>query len=87
MAMQQECFTDDELAEAKSMLIRNLYEFYADNDIGHRLRQRAIELFRKQNNLKSGDFEQVAVEADLLDDVDVCNALRLEEAYGCERLD
>ena len=87
MAMQQECFTDDELAEAEKVLMRNLHEFYADTDIGHRLRQRAIELFRKQNNLKSDDFEQVVVEADLLDDVDVCNALRLEEAYGRERLD
>ena len=85
--MQNDVFTDDELAEAKSMLMRNLYEFYSDTDIGHRLRQRAIELFKKQNNLKSSDFEQIAVEADLLDDVDVCNALRLEEAYGCERFD
>lgn len=85
--MQQECFTDDELAEAESMLMRNLYEFYSDTDIGHRLRQRAIEMFKKQNNLKSSDIEQVAVEADLLNDVDVCNALKLEEAYGCGRLD
>lgn len=55
--MQLADFTDDELAEAKSMLMHNLYEFYSDNDIGHRLRQRAIEMFKKQNNLKSSDFE------------------------------
>lgn len=85
--MQLADFTDDEIAEAESMLMHNIYEFYSDTDIGHRLRQSAIELFKKQNNLKSSDFEQIVVEADLLDDVDICNALRLEEAYRCERPD
>ena len=55
-----------------------MHMLYADNDIGHRLRLDVIEKFKKNRNIKSNDIEVAVIEADLVNDIDVKNALKIE---------
>ena len=84
MKSREDYITDDELASAKSVLMHNMHIFYADSSIGHRARIDAIERFKVQKKIKSDEFEVIAVEADLANDIDVHNALMIESAYEKE---
>ena len=67
--------SDNDIDDAKAILMHNMYVMYADDDIGHRARQHAIKIFKKQHNIKSDDIELIAIEADLANDVDMSNFL------------
>ena len=73
-------FTQKELNDAKSLLFHNMYEFYLDTESGHRLRMNAIDVFKKQNSIKTDDSTVLAIEADLANDVDRSNALKIEQS-------
>ena len=73
-----ENFTQKELNDAKSLLFHNMHEFYLDTESGHKLRMNAIDIFKKQNSIKTDDSTVLAVEADLANDTDVKNALKIE---------
>ena len=76
---------NDALTDAKAILMHNMYVIYADDDVGHRARQYAIKTFKKQHNIKSDDIELIAVEADLMNDIDMSNFLKIETEYDRER--
>ena len=71
-------FTQKELNDAKSLLFHNMHEFYLDTESGHRLRMNAIDVFKKQNSIKTDDSTVLAIEADLANDIDIKNALKIE---------
>lgn len=70
---------NSEMIDAKSILMHNMYVMYADDDIGHKARQKAIEMFKHQHNIKSNDLEEIAIEADLANDIDISNFLKIEQ--------
>ena len=78
--MMTDNFTQKELNDAKSLLFHNMYEFYLKTESGHRLRMNAIDAFKKQNSIKTDDFMVLAIEADLANDVDISNALKIEQS-------
>ena len=73
--------TSQDIDDAKSVLFHNMYEFYSDTEIGHRLRMNAIDTFKNKNLINSDDHVLLAVEADLMNDTDVINALRIENMH------
>lgn len=78
--MMADNFTQKELNDAKSLLFHNMYEFYLDTESGHRLRMNAIDAFKNQNSIKTDDFTVLTIEADLANDVDISNALKIEQS-------
>ena len=70
--------TSHDIDDAKHVLFHNMHEFYLDTESGHKLRMNAIDLFKKQNSIKTNDFTVLAIEADLANDIDVKNALKIE---------
>lgn len=84
VVMMADNFTWKELNDAKSLLFHNMYEFYLDTESGHKLRMNAIDVFKKQNSIKTDDSTVLAIEADLANDVDISNALKIEASYDKE---
>lgn len=70
--------TSHDIDDASSILFHNMYEFYLDTESGHRLRVNAINAFKNDNSINSDDPIVLAVEADLMNDTDVKNALKIE---------
>ena len=70
--------TSHDIDDAKHVLFHNMYEFYLDTESGHRLRMNAINAFKNDNSINSDDSIVLAVEADLVNDIDVKNALKIE---------
>lgn len=77
LALSTEDFSQQEIDAAYQLLVCNQEAFFSDTSYGHRLRQEVIEKFKK-DHLESKTFEQLAIQADLADDVDVKNALYIE---------
>ena len=67
-----EDFSKEELADAYEMLVINQQEFLSNTEGGHYLRREAMKHF-KNAHPKCETIEQLAMQADLEDDVDVKN--------------
>ena len=61
------------------MLLRNINEFYSNTESGHKLRMNALKMFKEQHSIKTDDVVVLAIEADLANDIDISNALKIEE--------
>ena len=70
--------TSHDIDDASSILFHNMHEFYSDTESGHRLRMNAINTFKNDNSINSDDPIVLAVKADLMNDTDVINALKIE---------
>ena len=66
-------FSKEEIADAYEMLVTNQQEFLSDTENGHYLRREAIRRF-KNSHPDCDTIEQLAMQADLEDNVDVKNA-------------
>ena len=66
-------FSKEEIADAYETLITNKQEFLSDTEGGHYLRREALKRF-KDAHLDCETIEQLAIIADLEDNVDVKNA-------------
>ena len=71
--------TQQELDDAKTLLLRNINEFYSNTESGHKLRMNALKMFKEQHSIKTDDVVVLAIEADLENDVDISNALKIEQ--------
>ena len=71
--------TQQELDDAKTLLLRNINEFYSNTESGHKLRMNALKMFKEQHSIKTDDVVVLAIEADLANDIDISNALKIEE--------
>ena len=76
-ALSIDDFTKEELADAYEILVTHQEEFLSDDLRGSYLRQQALKHF-KDSHPKCKTIEQLAVMADLEDDVDVKNACVLK---------
>ena len=76
-ALSIDDFTKEELADAYETLVTHQEEFLSDDLRGSYLRQQALKHF-KDSHLECKTIEQLAVMADLEDDVDVKNACVLK---------
>ena len=72
-----ELFSKEELADAYEMCVINQEAFLSDTPYGFRLRQEAFNHF-KQGHPNCQTVEQIAVQADLENNVDVKNACILK---------
>ena len=91
MSVHHQCtedFTKEELEEAKKLLNDNQTAFYQDNDIGFRIRNCAIEMWKKEliNDGKRTKNElqdpiMVEIIADLEDAADIKNAMEMNKTY------
>ena len=70
-----------ELDDAKTLLLRNINEFYSNTESGHKLRMNALKMFKEQYSIKTDDVVVLAIEADLANDIDVHNALLIEKMH------
>ena len=71
--------TQQELDDAKTLLLHNINEFYSNTESGHKLRMNALKMFKEQHSIKTDDVVVLAIEADLANDIDISNALKIEE--------
>ena len=88
----QTCFIDafskEEIADAYETLVTNQQEFLSDTEGGHYLRREAMRHF-KNSHPECDTIEQLAMQADLEDNVDVKNACTIKlnaEKYAEELL-
>ena len=88
----QACFIDvfskEEIADAYETLVTNQQEFLSDTDGGHYLRREALKRF-KNSHPDCETIEQLAIIADLENNVDVKNACTIKlnaEKYAEELL-
>lgn len=66
-------FSKEEIANAYETLVTNQQEFLSDTESGHYLRREAMRHF-KNSHPDCDTIEQLAMQADLEDNVDVKNA-------------
>ena len=81
-------FSKEEIADAYETLVTNQQEFLSDTEGGHYLRREAIRRF-KNSHPDCETIEQLAMQADLEDNVDVKNACTIKlnaEKYAEELL-
>ena len=71
--------TQQELDDAKTLLLRNINEFYSNTESGHKLRMNALKIFKEQHSIDVDDVVVLAIEADLANDIDISNALKIEQ--------
>lgn len=75
-------FTQEELDEAARWLHERQTEIYANTYVGHRLRENALKQFKDKHKIKSSDMMTLAIEADLLNENDIGNFIRIEMNEG-----
>lgn len=68
-------FSDEEIQDAVQYLKDRQTEFFRDDYVGEKLRQNAIDNFKKMNKIKTNDAYELKIHADLLDDNDVSYAI------------
>lgn len=81
-------FSEEEIIDAQEILREHLTSFYQMNDIGFKLRNSEIERWKKQL-VSDGQYattdldtnEKQLIAADLQNDVDIKNALVLNQQY------
>ena len=81
-------FSKEEIADAYDTLVANQQEFLSDTEGGHYLRREAMRRF-KDSHPECDTIEQLAMQADLEDNVDVKNACTIKlnaEKYAEELL-
>ena len=82
-----DAFSKEEIADAYETLVTNQQEFLSDTEGGHYLRREAMRHF-KNSHSDCDTIEQLAMQADLEDNVDVKNAcvIKLNEQKYAEEL-
>ena len=83
-----DAFSKEEIADAYETLVTNQQEFLSDTEGGHYLRREAMRRF-KNSHPDCDTIEQLAMQADLEDNVDVKNACTIKlnaEKYAEELL-
>ena len=83
-----DAFSKEEIADAYETLVTNQQEFLSDTEGGHYLRREAMRRF-KDSHPECDTIEQLAMQADLEDNVDVKNACTIKlnaEKYAEELL-
>ena len=83
-----DAFSKEEIADAYETLVTNQQEFLSDTEGGHYLRREAMRHF-KNSHPDCDTIEQLAMQADLEDNVDVKNACTIKlnaEKYAEELL-
>ena len=70
-------FSKEEIADAYETLVTNQQEFLSDTEGGHYLRREVLKHF-KDAHLDCETIEQLAIIADLEDNVDVKNACMIK---------
>ena len=83
-----DAFSKEEIADAYETLVTNQQEFLSDTEGGHYLRREAMRRF-KDSHPECDIIEQLAMQADLEDNVDVKNACTIKlnaEKYAEELL-
>lgn len=68
-----DAFSKEEINDAYEMLVAHQQEFLSDTEGGHYLRREAMKHF-KDSHPECDTIEQLAMQADLEDNVDVKNA-------------
>ena len=76
-ALSIDAFSKDELADAYEMCVANQEEFLSDTPQGRWLRQEVLAHF-KARHADCHTVEQLAMQADLENDIDVKNACMLK---------
>ena len=72
-----DAFSKEEIADAYETLVTNQQEFLSDTEGGHYLRREALKRF-KDAHLDCETIEQLAIIADLEDNVDVKNVCTIK---------
>ena len=72
-----DAFSKEEIADAYETLVTNQQEFLSDTEGGHYLRREAMRHF-KNSHSDCDTIEQLAMQADLEDNVDVKNACTIK---------
>ena len=72
-----DAFSKEEIADAYETLVTNQQEFLSDTEGGHYLRREAMRRF-KNSHPDCKTIEQLAMQADLEDNVDVKNACTIK---------
>lgn len=90
MHVQAQCidgFSQQELENAKAILVDNQTAFYRLNDIGYKLRENAINLWKKEmvndgkcTKLEIQDNAIASIVADLENAIDIKNAMSLNDS-------
>ena len=70
-------FSKEEIADAYEIVVRNQEEFLSATDGGKRLRQEVVKHF-KDSHPECTTNEQLAMQADLEDDIDAKNVFKLK---------